>query len=167
MPMPDPIPAITLWQPWASLTAAGAKPYEWRGDRTTRMARAHIGKRIAIHAGARKVRPAEIFELLIELEKGRGASTSLDAAIAIPLLRRWHVSPALLPLSSMLCTATLGEPITAATYAAERGVLPAYGNLIDHTKWGLPLTGIDALQPFVPATGARGFWPWTPPRCLT
>lgn len=44
--------ALTIWQPWASLIAAGCKPYEWRGWRVPRNM---IGRRIGIHAGARRV----------------------------------------------------------------------------------------------------------------
>ena len=44
--------ALTIWQPWASLIMAGAKPWEWRGWAPPRSL---VGQRIAIHAGARKV----------------------------------------------------------------------------------------------------------------
>ena len=56
-------PALTIWQPWASLIAAGAKPYEWRGWPAPRRL---IGQRIAVHAGARKVVVGEISETLKE-----------------------------------------------------------------------------------------------------
>ena len=53
--------ALTIWQPWASLIMIGAKPYEFRG----RSYLAYInhpqpGERMAIHAGARPVRPTEV-----------------------------------------------------------------------------------------------------------
>jgi hypothetical protein len=157
--MVERIPAITLWQPWASLIAAGAKPYEWRGwPAPARM----VGRRIAIHAGARAVRRNELAELLLDLKSAGEARTSLIVAIARPLLERWHTSPGMLPLSSVVCTAVLGKPITAATYAAEHGMSPADSDRIDHTKWGWPLTEIEPLEPFVPARGAQGFWWWTP-----
>lgn len=44
--------AITLHQPWASLIACGAKPYETRSFPPPA---GLIGRRIAIHAAARKV----------------------------------------------------------------------------------------------------------------
>jgi hypothetical protein len=44
------LPALTIWQPWATLVIADCKPYEFR----TWPAPRHLwGKRIAIHAAAR------------------------------------------------------------------------------------------------------------------
>jgi hypothetical protein len=110
----DPIPALTIWQPWASLVLAGAKPIEWRGyPFPVRM----VGSRIAIHAGARPLRKREVAELLDDLAFDGGMRTSLVPSIAIPLLERWHTSPELVPLSTVLCTAILGAPIPAGMYA--------------------------------------------------
>jgi hypothetical protein len=158
------IPALTLWQPWASLIAAGAKPYEWRGWKAPA---GMVGRRIAIHAGARKVRHGEVAGLVYSLEKSLADqqlawSTSLIPAIAYPLLQRWLIDPGGLPLSSVLCTAILGTPITAAAYAAAHGVPPADSDRINHTMWGWPLTDVEVLEPFIPARGAQGFWTWTP-----
>jgi hypothetical protein len=153
------IPAITIWQPWASLIAARAKPYEWREWKAPG---GHIGKRIGIHAGARPPRRNEIRALLYDLEKDP-ALTSLDAAIAVPLLSQWLGTPKMLPLSSMLCTAILGQPISATYYACEHGVKAADSTRIDHTKWGWPLTDIEVLEPFVPSKGAQGIWYWIGP----
>ena len=44
--------ALTLWQPWASLVIAGAKPYEFRSWSPPRWL---IGQRIVIHAAARRL----------------------------------------------------------------------------------------------------------------
>lgn len=155
--MSETLPAITIWQPWASLIAAGAKPFEWRGWPAPR---SMVGRRIAIHAGARKVKREEIADLLLSMEREGSAGTSLDVAIAAPLLHRWHTSPGMLPLSSVLCVATLGEPVTAREYARRHSATAADSGRIDHTKWGWPLTDIEVLQPFLPAKGAQGFWNW-------
>jgi hypothetical protein len=148
-------PAITVWNPWASLIAAGAKPYEWRGWRPPGR---FIGQRIAIHAGTRRVKRDEISELIYDCRSGR--ETSLVVALALPLLERWHTSPGSLPLSSVLCTAVLGEPINAPDYAASIGM---DSNRVDHTKFGWPLTEIEVVEPFVPARGRQGFWYWSGP----
>jgi hypothetical protein len=146
--------AITIWQPWASLIAANAKPYEWRGwPAPARM----IGRRIAIHAGARKVRRDELADLLLDIEHEGDAGTSLIVAKARPLLEAWHTSPGMLPLSSVLCTAVLGVPITAAQYAR---AFKGDSDRINHMMWGWPLTEIEVLEPFVPAKGMQGFWTW-------
>ena len=47
----SPMPCISLWQPYASLIACGAKPFETR--HWAAPAR-FIGQRVAIHAAARK-----------------------------------------------------------------------------------------------------------------
>lgn len=148
--------ALTIWQPWASLILAGAKPIEWRGWAAPRVV---VGQRIAIHAGARPVRKLEIAELLVTLEAGGAMATSLDPAIALPHLERWHTAPGALPLASVLCTAILGVPVHATSYAAARGF---DSDRVDHTKWGWPLTAIEPVIPMAPAKGAQGFWRWTP-----
>jgi hypothetical protein len=156
--MPDRLPALTLWQPWASLIAASAKPYEWRGWPAPKRL---IGQRIAIHAGARKVRRNEIADLLLDIEREGEAGTSLIIDIARPLLEAWHTSPGMLPLSSIVCTAVLGYPIKSADYALARRAFTGDSDRIDHTKWGWPLAAVERLEPFVPAKGAQGFWWWT------
>lgn len=161
---PARMPALTIWQPWASLISAGAKPYEWRGwEAPSRF----VGRRVAIHAGARPVKRPEVQQLLFDLIHGREELTSLNVETALPLLQRWSTSPGMLPLSSVVCTAVLGTPITAAEYAQQRGIKPHDSDRIDHTKWGWPLTDIEVLEPFVPAKGAQGFWWWARPACAS
>lgn len=152
------IPALTVWQPWASLIVAGAKPYEWRRHRAPKTI---IGKRMAIHAGARGSSRLEIAALCLML--CRGNTSSLIAEVALPLLERWHTSPGMLPLSSILCTAVVGEPITAAAYAEQYGIAPYDSERIDHSLWGWPLTDIEVLRPYVPHRGAQGIWYWIGP----
>lgn len=150
--------ALTVWQPWTSLIAELAKPIEWRGwPFPERM----IGMRVAIHAGARPVKRTEIKELLLELHYYGQAGTSLIPEIAIPLLERWHTSPGALPLSTVLCTAILGQPIRATDYAKSRGI---DSTRIDHAKYGWPLTDIEPVIPMAPARGTQGFWRWIPER---
>ncbi len=53
--------AITLWQPWASLIAVGAKQYETRPWKT------NYRGRIAIHAARRKViPPSDVMKVMKE-----------------------------------------------------------------------------------------------------
>jgi len=148
--------ALTIWQPWASLIAVGAKPYEWRGWRCPS---AFVGRRIAIHAGARPVKKDEIRELLLDIRRDP-AATSLDPDIAYPPLETWLAAPGSLPLRSILCTAVLGQPITARQYAERQGGFSGDSDRIDHSKWGWPLEQIERLEPIVPATGSQGFWIW-------
>ena len=91
------IPALTVWQPWASLIVAGVKPYEFRGWPAPR---AYRGAEIAIHAGARPVRRAEIADLILRLLDQNQAWTTCLKPEALPMLQRWYSSPSLLPLRS-------------------------------------------------------------------
>jgi hypothetical protein len=146
------VKAITLWQPWASLVAAGVKPYEFRGWPAPR---AIVGQRIGIHAGARPPRKDEMRELLVRL-RNEPETSGLAVAASIPLLERWMLSPGMLPLSAMVCTAVLGLPRLATEIYS--GTIDS--DRIDHQTWGWPLRDIEVLEPVVPMRGAQGFWEW-------
>ncbi|RAI39092.1 hypothetical protein [Rhodoplanes roseus] len=164
--------ALTVWQPWASLIAILAKPYEFRGRRPPP---ALIGQRIAIHAGARKPRPAEVKDLIDRLETGGGTPPCLVADIALPFLRRVYEgltapapdslfgegspAPFALPLSAIVCTAVLGEPKAGDACGREFG----WSNDSDRDgtfNWGWPMQDVRPLVPAPPARGAQGFWNW-------
>jgi hypothetical protein len=151
--------AITIWQPWASLIMAGAKPYEFRSWPATRALR---GQRIAIHAGARPVKRVEMVDLLTRGLSSEAWTTALKLDIALPLLDRWLTSPGQLPLSSILGTATLGEPRRAFDIVSEFGARLNDSDRSEHCNWAWPLTDIEVFKPFVPARGAQGFWDWKP-----
>ena len=152
------ISALTLWQPWASLVAIGAKPLEfrsWSGPRSLH------GQRIAIHAGARKCHLPEVYALLVKLRGPNARETGLVADRAIALLEGVLTGDALLPRGAVVCLATLGMPICNAELAARLGVdLVHDSDRGQHTNWGWPLTDIVPLEPVVPARGGQGFWPW-------
>lgn len=76
--------ALTIWQPWATLVAIGAKPYEFRSWQPPGWL---VGQRIAIHAGARPVKPREVIDLVQRL-RGEGDNPCLRADIALPVLER-------------------------------------------------------------------------------
>ena len=156
------LPAITIWQPWASLIAAGCKRYEFRSWPAPR---AYIGERIAIHAGARAAKKAEIAALLLKLRSPRWRETGLvDRTQSIELLEKWLPQPGCLPLSSVLCTAVLGQPIRDHELEAAIGVAHVNDSDRDeHSNWGWPLVSVEAVIPLAPARGSQGFWNWTPP----
>lgn len=153
-------PALTVWQPWASLIVEGFKPYEFRRWPAHR---ALVGERIAIHAGARRVYPREVAELILALSDPATAPlTGLrPREEALAFLERVHTSPASLPLSSILGTAILGTPVRSDRLAVELGIeLFNDSNRRLEFNYAWPLTEIRRLEPFIPARGKQGIWRW-------
>lgn len=153
------IPAITVWQPWAALIVLGAKPYEFRGWPAPARLR---GQRIAIHAGARPMRTAELFDLRLRLQSDEAWSTCLRPEIALPFLDRCLADPRAIPLSHVLGTAILGQPVPAWEIVGEFGAVLNDSDRAAHSNWAWPLTDIVPAEPPVPAKGAQGFWHWRP-----
>lgn len=167
--------ALTIYQPWASLIMAGAKPYEFRGWSPRERGGAYaalIGQRIVIHASARKVDRRECISLVRELLAGgeRAAATCLHADKAIPILQRAHdLDPMLmghgdLPWSAAIGTAVLGEPRNGFDIAEEFG-LPRVNdsNRNDHANYGWPMLDVETWDQPIPMRGFQGFWNWPEP----
>jgi hypothetical protein len=155
----EPIYALTVWAPWSSLIIEGWKPYEFRRWDYRERRQDLVGKRIAIHAGARPARKDEIADLLSRVTR-KYSSVSEAAA---PYLEKWHLSPAILPLSAVLGTAILGEPRRAHTLLSRDQVaaIESDSQRIDHHMWAWPLSEIERFDVPVPARGAQGFWRFT------
>ena len=121
--------ALTIWQPWASLIIAGAKPYEFRGWRAPRSL---IGQRIVIHAAAKKLDGEEasaLWHILVnrnacdELALA-AAETCLHPDHALPILgRAWMPFREKLPMSAGIGTAVIGERTRRAPAAPFRSTL--------------------------------------------
>lgn len=145
--------ALTLWQPWASLVAHGAKPYEFRGWRVPRRI---VGLRIAIHAGARRIRRVEVEDLIADLQPSVfDERVCLHPEKAMEVLNRWHD----LPHSCIVCTAVIGEAVTGLAAARAMGATLNDSDRGQHFNWGWPLTDIEPV-PNIPARGHQGFWDW-------
>lgn len=146
--------ALTVYQPWATLIVAGAKPYEFRGHAAP--FRFHH-ERIVIHAAKRPMREAEIVELINRIEDlNQRWTTGLDAEVAHPILLEALTNPRQLPLGAGLGTALLGQPMLAKDIMA--GV--ADSDRLEHSAWAWPLTNVEAFEAPVACGGAQGFWPW-------
>lgn len=76
--------ALTIFQPWASLIIAGAKPYEFRKWNYNERFPGLVGQRIAIHAAARDVREDEVVDAIERVHEGWSA---LVPDIALPILQ--------------------------------------------------------------------------------
>lgn len=162
--------ALTIWQPWASLIIAGAKPYEFRGWRAPRSL---IGQRIVIHAAAKKVDREEVCDLWHILMnrnacdelKRAAAETCLHPEPALPILgRAWMPYREPLPMSAGIGTAIIGEPRLGTEIAEEFGVPRANDSDRDeHANWGWPMLEIEPWETPIPMRGAQGFWNWPTP----
>jgi len=143
--------ALTIWQPWASLIMIGAKPNEFRKwDYRYRNPKI-MGERIAIHAGAREIRPTEIMRLLTELERGYG---SLIPARALPLLRRVAAAykcQHVLELGAVLGSAIIGRPFKVEHFAPD-------SDRVSHHLWAWPMLDVEVYPEPIPTKGLQGFW---------
>jgi hypothetical protein len=165
--------ALTVWQPWATLIAIGAKPYEFRSWKPPGWM---IGKPLAIHAGARPVREAEIRALVRGLRGDHGfTNPCLRPDLALPLLERIlpglkakggatlfdEPAPFRLPLSSIVCVVRVGEGKRGDHCAEEFGASAGNDSDRDGTfNWGWPMLDIKPLTPPEEARGAQGLWDW-------
>jgi hypothetical protein len=133
------IPAITLWQPWATLVAIEAKPYETRHfPIPVRL----LGQRVAIHAAARPV--------VTDLEP----DVLLDMDEVFPWCE-WQTE---LPRGVVVATAILAESIPA-----EKVLPDSFGNYAPG-RWAWRLEDVRPIKPHIPAKGRQHIgWPWTVP----
>ena len=159
--------ALTIWQPWASLIVAGAKPFEFRGWRTPASL---IGQRIVIHAAARKI-DVEEAEHLRRLAHFRNVDDGLRAAWAETCLHADKAKPVLLqavvnelPLAAGIGTAIVGEPRLGTEIAEEFGVPRANDSTRDeHANWGWPMLEIEAWPEPITMRGRQSLWNWPTP----
>jgi hypothetical protein len=157
--------ALTIWQPWASLIVAGAKPFEFRSHR----ARSIVGERIVIHAGLAKVDREQVEQMHFLLSKRpndiMAKGLILKPLLAVPVLARFLDND--LPWASGLGTAIVGEPRLGTEIAAEFGVPRANDSDRDeHSNWGWPMLDIEKWDTPVPMRGKQGLWPWPTPEDL-
>lgn len=153
------IAALTVWQPWASLIAIGAKPFEFRSWPAPASL---IGKSLAIHAGARPVKIAEVRALLVRLHSDRWAQTGLLREPAIELLERVK-SGEELPQRAVLCIVRVGEPVDGRAAVESIGAVLNDSDRDGHANFGWPMLDVERLDPPFYANGKQGLWRWTRP----
>jgi activating signal cointegrator 1 len=173
--------AISLWQPWASLIACGAKPYETRSWAPPRKL---IGATIAIHA-AKKIDKdgAQMATDLMygqfdnhgglaeRLEASWGGDDACDELMGV-------FGTTIMPIGCVVCTARLDAAFQLGD-RAEGTVVPAASvvkRLISRTmpecftvrydtfgdyapgRWAWLLRDVKPLIPPPPAVGHQGFF---------
>lgn len=172
--------AISLYQPYASLIACGAKPYE---TRSWAPPRALIGQTIAIHA-AKKIDPGAA-ELAQELMYGQYEPGGFDLADRLeasmegtPDNLMGAFGQAVMPIGCVVCTATLDAAFLLGE-AAEGTALPAASTQRRMTsrqmpgcftvrydgfghyapgRWAWLLSNVKPLRPPAAAKGRQGFF---------
>ena len=151
--------ALTLWQPWASLVAAGVKTVE---TRSWRPPKGLVGQRIAIHAASRKITSHDrrfneaVSEVLGLADVRFSAETVLRSE---------------LPRGAVLCTARLREAwqvaevsddlVRVATSAdGQSCVVDAWGDF-SPGRWLWFLEDLDTFSTPFTARGKQGMWEWS------
>jgi hypothetical protein len=162
------MPAMSLYQPYASLIAAGAKRYETRDFAPPQRL---LGKRIAIHAAKRVPRRGELGE-------------DVEAAIGGALGRDDWFGRDGLPLGAVVCTAVLDmacrvastpdtrwwaqvdrictrqSPEPYATYNC--GIQTDLFGDYSIGRWCWELMNVQVLPDPIPARGRQMIgWPWS------
>lgn len=137
------LPAITLWQPWATLVALGVKPYETRPRAPYKNL---LGKRVAIHASMRKCRHTDYED------------AAFDAISDVFGRTDWMKT---LPLGAVVCTAIITE-----AYPADQVVPADHFGDYGPGRWAWKLDDVVTFEP-VPAKGQQLWgWPWEVPPSL-
>lgn len=138
--MTDPIPVLSLWQPWASLVALGVKTIEARSQATN-----HRGP-LAIHAAGWMPEWGEIGDYYVEpwfdavrhvedccCEEGGVAPECARRSKRRPVLTRYSVVAAALPLGAIVATCTLVDVVPIMANGVDR--LRSHIDLGDGRLW--------------------------------
>lgn len=172
--------AISLWQPYASLIACGAKPYETRHWAPPLHL---IGQTVAIHA-AKKI-DREIVDFVDDLMYGQHEPGGFG--LAGRLAASFNRAPdsllgvfghSAMPIGSVVATATLdaafqlGEPAQGTAFPAASVVarftsrpMPScftvrYDDFGDYSpgRWAWLFRDVKTINPPAPVRGAQGFF---------
>lgn len=164
--------AISLWQPWATLIAAGIKPFE---TRSWAPPRSLIGQTIAIHA-ARKVDKdaAALAEELVYGQRGHDIADHIEAISSEDhVLDHRYIAAfghAVLPVGVVVCTARLdaafrmGPNGTVTERITSRPMPECFTPRIDDYgdfspgRWVWLLKDVHPFNPPLPAVGKQGFF---------
>lgn len=136
------LPALTLWQPWATFVVAGFKPIE---TRTHGRYRSLEGKRIAIHSALRKPKKAEL-DARFDWLKDHGRDDILEEC-------GWFMD--IYPRGYILGTALVDE-VRFMTPDDEDGALCDYYP----GAWAYVLNDARRFAEPIPCKGEQGIWHW-------
>ena len=137
------IPAITVYQPWASMIACGLKRFEFRGWVPPQR---FMRRPVAIHASV-KTETKKTLQKYLDAYEGTAAIPIIEAAMRCDL-----------PTGSVLCTAEI-----TGVLRANGLVEPITGKVVVNGGFAWRLEKIKTFPQPLPAKGAQGFWWWTQP----
>ena len=160
--------ALTIWQPWASLIAGGAKQYETRSWATQ-----YRGP-IAIHAAARYIRkwdlPADLAKVAdVEMEAGRcpkwGAMPFGSVIATAELVSAWRIAYNV----KMDVEEARKYPIIGERMAEDKHETVSYDYFVPSKKeaalgdwtpgrYAWKLANVKILQSPIPVKGKQGLW---------
>ena len=148
-PVIQALPCISLWQPYASLVAVEAKPWETRHWPAPQRL---IGKRIAIHAAKRRPTRAELNVSFGKVADALGFC-------------HWHDR---IPYGAVVCTALLVGSHQVTHYGHHAAMLTD-GRVIaddgfgDYSagRWCWELRDVEPLRQPATERGRQGWWTWT------
>lgn len=149
--------AITLFQPWASLVASGAKKIE---TRSWPAPKSIIGQRLAIHASRRRPDPDAWVPWEIEEISAATGSAMLDLPLGAV------VATALVAGAYRSSGCIIGAPGFVGLNGSQNGS-PARAEIamddwgdFSWGRWLWVLDEIEAISPPIPARGMQGVWEW-------
>ena len=152
------IPALSLWQPWASAIALGMKVTETRSGATR-----YRGP-LAIHATAQW--QPETMEWLDEFE----AENPLEwMEFNTRCFRAGYRRLRDLPLGAVVATATLADCLPTEQIVSGHDARDDWQQLdwflgdFSAGRFGWLLEDVRRVEPPIPARGAQGLWQWSPP----
>lgn len=150
--------ALSLWQPWASLIAVGAKRIETRHWQCPQV---FVGQTVAIHA-AKRTRDLGLVDF-DPFRRTLEAAKLDDRLVAPEGMPRTMSVRYMLPLGAIVATARIKRcaPITAEGATALRTTQPdehAFGNysLDEGPRWAWILDDVTALPVPLICEGAQG-----------
>lgn len=132
-----PLRCVSLWQPWASFIAIGAKTVE---TRSWPAPQSIIGTRVGIHAA----------KTLKGIDLARSNPDLWERYVE--LYRRSLDEPGLLPFGAIVATAVI-----EACVPVERLIPDLFGDY-SPGRYGWVLSGIEKLAAPVPAKGRQGIF---------
>jgi activating signal cointegrator 1 len=144
--MSEPIPALTIWQPWASLITIGVKPFETRSWPTR-----YRGP-LAIHAGTDR-RGLALCRGQPEIEQALAAA---GLTVRGGCTRGLHAGLDSVPLGAIVAVAELVQCWRAEDIVAEDLADP-FGDY-SAGRWAWHLHRVQALPKPIKCTGRQGLW---------